>query len=308
MVTARATTIPPKAKSSRSGSGPYAVGLTTETFTDSSRLTYPPHTTGAKPELRTLLTYIRYPVEGVSNSDGEVANAHPAIRGGPFPLVVFGPGYNETPQLYGDLLDSWVRAGYVVAAPVFPLTGPDTPGGPYRADVVNQPADISFVISQLLAQNMAPRALLGGSINSRLIAVAGQSDGAETAMAVAYNTCCQDKRVKAALIFSGAELQITRGSYYPPSSPPLLAIQGTADTINLPAYTNQLFSSAPPPKFMVSLVGADHLGPYTDDSRFEPIVARVSLDFLNSFLPGDPAALGQLRLDATTRTTRLQTS
>src|SRR5438067_1920033 len=86
---------------------------------------------------------------------------YPAAPGGPFPLVVFAHGYNVTPAPYAGLLQSWARAGYVVAAPTFPLTNPGAPGGPNEDDVVNQPADVRFVIDRLLAADAQPGPLAG---------------------------------------------------------------------------------------------------------------------------------------------------
>src|SRR5947209_7537413 len=101
---------------------------------------------------------------------------YPAAPGGPFPLVVFAHGYNVTPAPYAGLLQSWARAGYVVAAPTFPLTNPGAPGGPNEDDVVNQPADVRFVIDRLLAADAQPGPL-AGLINPQRIGVAGHSDG-----------------------------------------------------------------------------------------------------------------------------------
>jgi hypothetical protein len=271
--------------------------VTTTTFVDQSRLVYPPHTSDGHADPRSLLTYIRYPA--VSGSPGqETPGAPPVTAAAPYPLVVFAPGYDETPQPYDPLLDSWTESGYVVAAPVFPLTNPATPGGPFEDDIVNQPADMSFVISQLLAGSTTPGNPLFGLIDPNRVAVAGQSDGANTALAVADDTCCRDSRVKSALVFAGQEMNINGGSYYPPGAPPLLAAQGTADVINPPDYTYQLFGGAPQPKYLLSLLGADHLGPFTDNSTFEPIVARVSTDFLDYTLKGDAGAPARMQGDA----------
>ena len=49
------------------------------------------------------------------------------------------------------------RAGFVVAAPVFPLCSAGAPGGPEESDVINQPGDMSFVISSLLAVSSGGR-------------------------------------------------------------------------------------------------------------------------------------------------------
>ena len=207
---------------------------------------------------RVLVTYVRYPVS-VS---------------GPLPLVVFGHGFATTPGRYARLLDAWARAGYVVAAPLFPLENEYAPGGPDENDIVNQPGDMSFVITRLLAGPLRTR------IDAAKIAVAGQSDGAETAYATAFETHYRDPRVRAAVVLSGAELpggSVTAG-------PPLLAVQGTRDAVNPPKYSYQLYRDTGRPKFLLRLIGAGHLPPYTTNATQLAIVERVTIAFLDRYL------------------------
>jgi predicted dienelactone hydrolase len=57
---------------------------------------------------------------------------------------------------------------------------------PNEADLVNQPRDVSFVITRLCTQAQQHPDSSQALIDPRRIAVAGQSDGGETAFAVAY--------------------------------------------------------------------------------------------------------------------------
>jgi dienelactone hydrolase len=211
----------------------------------------------------------------------------PAADGdGPWPLVVFGHGFATTPFLYRRLLRAWAAAGYLVAAPVFPLGNANAPGGPDENDIVNQPRDMSFVITSLLAASRSAASPLHGLVDRRRIAVAGQSDGAETAFATAYERPWRDRRVRAAVILSGAEL----GRRVPLVShaPPLLAVQGTADRINPPVYTYGLFRALGRPKFLLLLRQAGHLGPYTVPGARLAAVERVSKAFLDHYLRARP--------------------
>jgi dienelactone hydrolase len=244
-------------------------------------------------EPRTLLTYVRYPALGPPGKT-DLPNAPAAGADGPFPLVVFGHGFAVTPTLYARLLQSWARAGYVVAAPVFPLENANAPGGPNESDLVNQPADIRFVISRMLAASSAGSGPLAGLLDPTGIAVAGQSDGGDTALAVAYDLRFRDPRVSAAVILSGAEIPGIGGFAFPPGSPPLLATQGTADTVNPPSSTNEFFDAAPRPKYLLSLIGAEHLPPYSDEQPQLEIVEHVTTAFLDSYLKHRPGALARL--------------
>jgi dienelactone hydrolase len=265
----------------------FAVGIRTLTFVDTSRTVRFP---GQKPEPRTLVTVIRYPAAG-SASRVDVPGAAPASTAGPFPLVIFGHGFAVTPGPYAPLLEAWARAGYVVAAPIFPLGNANAPGGPNESDIVNQPGDMSFVISQLLALNAKPAGLFSHLITPDEIAVSGQSDGGETALATAYDTHFLDRRVRAAVILSGAEIPGVGGFTFPVPSPPLLATQGTADTSNRPFFTYAFFNLAPRPKFLLTLPGAPHLPPYTTEQPQLTIVERVTIDFLNEYLKHSPGSL-----------------
>lgn len=209
---------------------------------------------------RVLVTYVRYPRD----------------RRGPLPLIVFAHGFSLTPGVYAPLLDAWARAGYVVAAPLFPVEERYAPGGPSESDLVNEPGDLRFVITRLLA--------VPGLVDPRRIAVAGHSDGAEAAEGVAYDTRYRDRRLRAALIFSGAELPGPAADRFPLGSPPLLAVQGTADSINAPKYMLRLYRDARRPKQLLLLHGASHLPPYTTNRRERALVERTSIAFLNRYL------------------------
>ena len=271
------------ARSAAARHPPFAVGLRVVTFVDRSRRVRFP---GGRPVRRRLVTLVRFPATRRGGTPDRAA--------GPFPLVVFGHGFAVTPKIYGAMLDAWARAGYVVAAPIFPLENADAPGGPNESDLVNQPRDMSVVISRLLTANTVPGGALAGLIAPRAIAVAGQSDGGETALAVAYDRYYRDSRVRAAIILSGAVIPGVGGFDFPAPSPPLLATQGTADVINPPRLTHQFFDLAPRPKYLLTLFGASHLGPYTDAEPGLGIVERVSVAFLDRYLKHAPGAAARL--------------
>ncbi len=258
----------PQVSSSIRTSSRRTVGLRVFHFVDRTRIARFRNGTSGP---RKLTTYVRYPTTGK----------------GPFPLVVFCHGFALLPSTYTRLLDAWTRAGYVVAAPVFPVENADAPGGPDEADLVNQPDDVSFVISQLLRVDRSRRSRLHGLIDPRRIAVAGHSDGAETAFAVAYERHYLDWRVRLAIVLSGAPLPpepvVPRGA-----SPPLLAAQGSADTINPPRVTRELFLDAAKPKYMLILLRAGHLPPYTHDRRQLAVVERVTIAFLDHYFNDAP--------------------
>jgi dienelactone hydrolase len=230
--------------------------------------------------IRVLPTFVRYPVIPAD------AAARGPLAHGLFPLLVFAPGYLQCDNNYGPLLHSWASAGYVVAAVEFPRTNCHL-SHPDEADLVHQPGDVSFVISELTAMSDQPHRTLSGLINPGQIAVAGQSDGGDTVVAVAANTCCANHRVKAALVLSGAEWPPLGGSWFPQGTPPILFVQGDADTINPPAASLQMYrADRTGPRFYLDLFGAEHLPPYEGNRPPEPTVARVTTAFLDRYVAG----------------------
>ena len=197
------------------------------------RLTFvePAHTgpTGQHLTRRALVTDIRYP--RVQQSAG------------PFPLIIFAPGFMQCDSPYADLLDAWASAGYVVAAVNFPRTDCRVGAAAYEPDLVNQPQDMSYALTRLLALSGLPDDVLSGMLSSRRIAAAGQSDGGDTVAALAANTCCTDHRLAAVAVLSGAEWPPMPGRYFPGGAPPMLFVQGSADTINPPWTSLQLYSA-----------------------------------------------------------------
>jgi pimeloyl-ACP methyl ester carboxylesterase len=240
---------------------------------------------------RVLPTTIWYPVipPAVAGS-GRLAR-------GLFPLVVFAPGFAQCDGSYGALLRTWASAGYVVAGVTFPrtnchLTSPD------ESDLVNQPGDMAYVIRRLLAVSERPSGFLAGLVDTGNVAVAGQSDGGDTVAALAASTCCRDREVAAAIVLAGAEWPPMGGSYFATTTPPILFVQGDADTINVPADSILMYrADTTGPRFYLDLFGAGHLPPYEGQGTPEPVVARVTVDFLNRYLAGSPHAAAAMRRD-----------
>ena len=258
-----------------------AVTMRTETFVDGSR---PTPAEGEAPGAadRTLVTTIVRPEAP-----------------GPFPLILFSHGFGGSGEDYADLLRSMASAGYVVAAPDYPLTSEHTPGGPIRGtpDMAEQPADASYVIDQILRMSGEPAGPLSGSVDPERIGAAGHSMGAGVTMGLSYNDCCQDRRVKAAAILAGGIPSVYRGVNFRPPSPPILVVHGESDE-SLPYLGGRrVYLDAGIPKFLLTVIGGNHNSPYSAavDRPDAQVVLAATIDFFDTYLKGRPDGITRLR-------------
>ena len=261
--------------------------------TGRSRLTItePAHTgpTGDQLGPRRLLIQLWYPL---ARSPGTATGA----ASGPLPLIVFGPGFMQCADPYADLLRAWASAGYVVAAANFPRSDCLTGAAATESDLVNQPADMSYAITALLRRSAEGGGLLGGRLDRREIAIAGQSDGGDTVAAVAANSCCTDRRVRAVAVLSGAQWPAMPGAFFAHAPVPMLFTQGSADTVNLPGCSVAMYRADPArERYYLDLSGADHIVPYWGTNRYERTVARVTLAFFDRYVLGQRAAASAMR-------------
>ena len=203
---------------------------------------------------------------------------------GRWPLVVFAHGFSVGPTPYEHLCRAWAAAGYVVAAPRFPLTDESVAGAALDVgDLANQPAEVGFVVRALTA----PTAPVAPKIDAGRVAVAGHSDGAETALAAAAAA----PSFRAVIAMSGGPVGSGR-------NPALLAIQGDADPINPPADGYAVFQQASAPRFLLRLLGGGHLPPFDGTTAYQPVVERVTVDFLDRFVAGSGSSSAALLGDA----------
>jgi dienelactone hydrolase len=249
----------------------------------------PAHTgvTGQHLGERFLMTVIDYPAARGSSAS--------QLASGPFPLLMFAPGFLQCTGTYAHLLHAWASAGYVVASVNFPRTSCRAGPAAYEPDLVNQPADVSYVLGRLLALNAEPGDFFSGRLDPRRVAAAGQSDGGDTVAALAASTCCRDHQLKAVAVLSGAEWPPMPGTYFTGGTPPMLFVQGSADTINPPWASLQLYrADRAGPRYYLDLLGASHMVPYSGDNLVERLVARMTLAFFARYVLGDAGALATM--------------
>jgi predicted dienelactone hydrolase len=206
-------------------------------------------------------------------------------------------GYRLPAGGYERILDAVTTAGYIVAAPAFPHTSAERGDG-NRSDIVNQPADLSFLVDAVINEAKHQPQLLPAIADPARVAALGHSDGGLTVSAWAYNNSFRDRRVAAAVVMAGG-MALFSGTYFAPDSPPLLAIHARVDQTNPFSSSVNLFSAVPAgiPHFLLSIDGGSHLGPYMYDTAMAE-VSQVIVDFLDGYFLGDPGARQRLVADA----------
>ena len=279
----------------------YGVGMLSETFVDPHRVT---PAWGSAPQLpsRSLVSTLYYPSASPA-SKKPVKGAAPDRRGGPYPLIVFAHGLGGAPEDYSSVLAGWASAGFVVAAPLFPLSSSATPGGPDGGDIVNQPADMSFVIDSVLALDAQPTGTLAGLVDRNEIGAAGHSNGAITVLGLVANTCCRDPRVKAAVVMAGTTEGFGSGTYDLPSAPPLLLVHGTADQLVPYRSAVLVFDQARGPKGLLTIHDGSHQSAAGLSAASSAEVMATTTEFFDAYLRHQPGAAARIGSAGTSRAT-----
>lgn len=279
--------------------GTFAVGRLQETFIDRTRPTDPTGTYEGASD-RTLVTTIFYPARGTYVENEIVDGARPARKRGPYPLVLFSHGVTANATVYEGVIGKWVSAGYVVAAPDYPLSKTDAPGGSVYtsgiADVTNQPADASFVIDEVIALSKE-RGPLRKMVARTRIGASGHSLGGITTLGLVFADCCIDDRVDAAIPMSGIAGLVDDGEkYFEDVDTPLLLLHGDRDDVVSYQGSVDAFARASAPKFLLTFSGAGHVYPFVgaEGEQGAALVAG-SLAFWDAYLKRDRDALDDLR-------------
>jgi fermentation-respiration switch protein FrsA (DUF1100 family) len=207
---------------------------------------------------------------------------YPTVAGR-FPVVLFSHGLTGRPANYQTLLKRWAAAGFVVVAPAYPHTSAGVAKFDIL-DVVNQPADASYVLTKVLATSGIPA-------DPGQVAAAGHSAGGITT--VGLFTAKRDNRLRSGIVLAGNALGV--GDVYSGPSASLLFVHGGRDEIVSYASGRAAYDRVPWGKAMFTLPDEGHGGPYLQpDHPVFAAVAAVTTDFLRWSLYGDPAARARL--------------
>ena len=167
--------------------------------------------------------------------------------------------------------------------------------GQVVVDLGERVADAGFVIDRMLDKVLGG---FGTIVDRTRIAAAGHALGATTTYVLALNTEAHDERIRAAVTIGGS-LAGDASLYFNDVEVAFLAFHGDADTIAPIADATEVFALANPPKFFVTLLGADQTSPFaTAGDPALRVVEESTLDFFAAYLRGRPSGLQQLQRDA----------
>jgi len=238
---------------------------------------------------RTIRTLVHYPARGGRGAAGST----PAD--GEFPIVLMAHGYRLPAAGYERILTTLTAAGYITVSPAFPGTSAET-GNANRSDITNQPADLSFVIDEIVALPTSSGSPLPKVAQPDRVGVIGHSDGGLTVSALAYNRRFRDPRVAAAVVMTGGRA-LFPGSYFDaPDLPPLLAIHGTADG-NPYSASQSLVADASAKglaAYLLTVENGGHIEPFMFDTAM-PEIADSVRGFMDYHLSGHPDGLELMR-------------
>jgi predicted dienelactone hydrolase len=229
--------------------GPFTPGVQTISWTKDSVVT--PGTP------RTLDTVIWYPAPKgsgpINSSFGAVVGAPLDPSVGPYPVVLFSHGSCGYPEQSLFLTALLASRGFIVVAPphpgntIFELSTCGTPEA-QAAAFLERPADMIFVLDQILAAGQDPTSPFNGVVDGSRVAMTGHSFGGLTVYLVSE----REPRVKVAVAMAPAAL------FQPHLDVPSLTMVGGIDSVVDNTLTRAAYAASVAPKLLVEIEHAGH--------------------------------------------------
>jgi predicted dienelactone hydrolase len=263
------------------GAAGFPVGVTTETFTKTSV------TTGAP---RVLETLVWYPAVAGTGTPEPLGRRDARVRRGRFPLILFSHGACGRITSASYLMQALAAAGFVAAAPPHPghteADGRDVCRANRGDAFLNRVPDLQFVIDGMLALDAERGSRFARRLRREAIGLTGVSFGGFTTLLAGQ----REPRLRAILpMVPGGIAALDPGDV----AVPTLVIGAELDHSVGFAASEEAYTRLAGPRFLVELVGGDHLS-VTDDcaplcgslsqEQGNGLVVRYAVPFFRRYL------------------------
>lgn len=208
---------------------------------------------------RSFSATIWYPSENISD-DNEESIENATLAMGDYPLVISAHGGGSNASAGEMQLKHLASYGFIVIAPDFPNTNSSSRPLDIN-DVINQPADISFIIDAALGINNSFEQRFKPVIDPDRIGLVGTSLGGITVLLTAFDKELRDPRVKAVLPIAPGGGDFLLPKFYDNADIPVLLVHGTADGwIDYDSVGRTVFSNTNSPSTIITIEGGTHTG------------------------------------------------
>lgn len=182
------------------------------------------------------------------------------------PLLIYSHGFMSSRSGGSYLAEHFASHGYIVAAMDYPLTNMRAPGGALVKDVVNQPADISFLIDQFVSWDADAGHQFYERVDEKHIGVMGLSLGGMTSTLAAFHPRSADLRISAAVSIAGPVF-VFGPAFYESRNIPFMMIASPIDAMI--DYSTNAATILPNVKgaVLVTMNNASHTG-FAAPSRY----------------------------------------
>lgn len=176
-----------------------------------------------------------------------------------YPLIVYSHGFMSERSDVQYLLQHLSSRGYIVLAVDYPLTSRASGDAILMADVVNQPADVSFLIDQITNPDTDIGKTFSHFIDENKIGLMGYSLGGLTSTLAAYHPSHRDPRVKAVVALAGPSAMLDK-AFYQTNGIPFMMVAGTSDEVVPYDHHAAIISERVDNSVLVTIDAGSHMG------------------------------------------------
>lgn len=145
-----------------------------------------------------------------------------------YPLIIYSHAFMSERSDIQYILEHLSSRGYIVLAANYPLTSNTSGDAILMADVVNQPADITFLLNQITNAKTDIGQAFSYQIDENRIGVLGYSLGGLASTLAAYHPAYIEHRIKAVISIAGPSAMLSK-AFYQNNKVPFMMVAGTSD-------------------------------------------------------------------------------